>query len=128
MAHAKKTIVKATYNFAVDGGAISTITPAVTGKVPVGAIPVMVRTVCRTPVTSGGAATIAITAGGLTLVPATAYTNNAFDTANQVTDVTTLLNASLGGIATSSANIQVVIAGAATTAGKIDVYVEYIGA
>lgn len=126
MAYAKKVLVKATYDFAVDGGVATTITPAKTGSVPKGAIITSIVTVCKTPVTSGGAATIAITAGGLTLVPATAYTNNAFDTAAQVTNVTELLNASLGGVATSTATIKVVVATEALTAGKIEIYLEYI--
>lgn len=128
MAYAKRTIVRATYDFAVDGGAVSTITPAKTASVPKGAFITNVTTVCKTPCTSGGAATIAITAGGLTVIPATAYTNNAFDTDEQVTNVTALLNASLGGVATSTATIKVVIAGEALTAGKIEILLEYIGA
>ena len=95
---------------------------------PNDAIIVACYTHCKTACTSGGSATIAITAGGVTISPATAFTNNAYDTATQVTDHTGLLNADLGAQATSSAAIGITVATAALTAGLVDIYVDYIPA
>jgi len=68
--------------------------------------------------TSGGSATLALTAGGVTLKAATAFDNGAFDdedvTEHTVVDKTT-----------SSTGIQFTIATATLTGGVVEVYVEY---
>jgi len=127
MSYAKKTLIKAVYDFAVDGGAISSITLADNTVVPIGSIITGVYTKCITPVNSGGSATLAVVVGGLTLIPATAFTHNAFDTAAQVSDVQALLGSDLGGTTTTATGVTVNVAVAATTAGKLEIFVEYIG-
>jgi hypothetical protein len=128
MAQAKKVTAKATYNFATDAGGTGARTLAISETIPNDAIIVACYSHCKTACTSGGSATIAITAGGVTLSPATAFSNNAYDTATQVTDHTGLLNADLGAQATSSAAIGITVATAALTAGLFDIYVDYIPA
>lgn len=123
---ALKQIAKATYDFDVDGGTAEAIALAVADIVPKNSVAVKVYTKCITACTSDGSATIAITAGGVTLAPATAFDNNAFDTVGQVSDLTALLNSDLGDVASSSAAIGITVATAALTAGKFDIYVEYI--
>tara|TARA_R110001606_G_C14995534_1_gene606390 strand:- start:110 stop:496 length:387 start_codon:yes stop_codon:yes gene_type:complete len=128
MAQVQKVTAKATYNFATDTGGTGARTLAISEAIPNDAIIVACYSHCKTACTSSGSATIAITAGGVTLSPLTAFTNNAYDTATQVTDHTGLLNADLGAQATSSAAIGITVGVAALTAGLIDIYVDYIPA
>ena len=118
MANPRLMTAHAKYDFAVDGGAASTIVPANSAIIPDNAVIVRCYSVVTTAMTSGGSATLALTAGGVTLKAATAFDNGAFDdedvTEHTVTDKTT-----------SSTGIQFVIATAALTAGVVDVYVEY---
>jgi hypothetical protein len=118
MANPKLMSAHARYDFAVDGGAASTIVPSNSAIIPDNAVIVRCYSVVTTAMASGGSATLALTAGGVTLKAATAFDNGAFDdedvTEHAVTDKTT-----------SSTGIQFVIATAALTAGVVDVYVEY---
>ena len=118
MAHPKLMTAHAKYDFAVDGGAASTIVPANSAIIPDNAVIVRCYSVVTTAMTSGGSATLALTCGGVTCKAATAFDNGAFDdedvTEHTVTDKTT-----------SSTGIQFVIATAALTAGVVEVYVEY---
>ena len=118
MAHPKLMTAHAKYDFAVDTGAISTIVPANSAIIPDNAVIVRCYSVVTTAMTSGGSATLALSAGGVTLKTATAFDNGAFDdedvTEHTVTDKTT-----------SSTGIQFTIATAALTAGVVEVYVEY---
>ena len=118
MANPRLMTAHAKYDFAVDGGAASTIVPANSAIIPDNAVIVRCYSVVTTAMTSGGSATLALTAGGVTLKAATAFDNGAFDdedvTEHTVTDKTT-----------SSTGIQFVIATAALTAGVVEVYVEY---
>ena len=118
MANPKLMTAHAKYDFAVDGGAASTIVPDNSAIVPNNAIIVRCYSVVTTAMTSGGSATLALTTGGVTLLAATAYNNGAFDdedvTEHTVVDKTT-----------SSTGLQFVIATAALTAGVVDCYVEY---
>ena len=118
MANPKLMTAHAKYDFAVDGGAASTIVPDNSAIVPNNAIIVRCYSVVTTAMTSGGSATLALTTGGVTLLAATAYNNGAFDdedvTEHTIVDKTT-----------SSTGIQFVIATAALTAGVVDCYVEY---
>jgi len=110
-AHAK-------YDFAVDGGAVSTIVPANSAIIPDNAVIVRCYSVTTTAMASSGSATLALTTGGVTLKAATAFDNGAFDdedvTEHTVVDKTT-----------SSTGIQFVIATAALTNGAVEVFVEY---
>ena len=128
MAQAKKVTAKATYSFAVDGGVAGAITLATSETIPNDAIIVACYTHCKTGCTSGGSATVAITAGGVTISPATRENVATYNTVNQVTDHTGLLNSNLGAQATSSAAIGITVATAALTAGVLDIYVDYIPA
>ena len=118
MANPKLMTAHARYDFAVDGGAVSTIVPSNSAIIPDNAVIVRCYSVVTTAMTSGGSATLAITCGGVTCKAATAFDNGAFDdedvTEHTVTDKTT-----------SSTGIQFVIATAALTAGVVEVYVEY---
>ena len=118
MAHPKLMTAHAKYDFAVDGGATSTIVPANSAIIPDNAVIVRCYSVVTTAMTSGGSATLALTTGGVTLKAATAFDNGAFDdedvTEHTITDKTT-----------SSTGVQFVIATAALTAGVVEVYVEY---
>lgn len=118
MANPKLITAHARYDFSVDGGAVSTIVPSNSAIVPDNAVIVRCYSVVTTAMTSGGSATLALSAGGVTLKAATAFDNGAFDdedvTEHAVTDKTT-----------SGTGIQFTIATAALTAGVVDVYVEY---
>ena len=118
MANPKLMTAHARYDFSVDGGAISTIVPSNSAIIPDNAVIVRCYSLVTTAMTSGGSATLALSAGGVTLKAATAFDNGAFDdedvTEHTVTDKTT-----------SSTGIQFTIATAALTAGVVDVYVEY---
>ena len=118
MANPRLMTAHAKYDFAVDGGAVSTIVPANSAIIPDNAVVVRCYSVVTTAMTSGGSATLALTAGGVTLKAATAFDNGAFDdedvTEHTITDKTT-----------SSTGVQFVIATAALTAGVVEVYVEY---
>jgi hypothetical protein len=126
MAHPKLVTAYAQYDFAVDGGATSTITLANSAEIPNNAIIVgcytHVKTACAT---ASGTATIIIKAGGVALSPAVNHTDNEFDTANQVSNVMTLNNSNLGAKATSDLGVQFTIADNALNAGVVDVYVQY---
>lgn len=118
MAYPKLMTAKAVYDFAVDGGAASTITPARSEVIPANAIIVDAMTVCTTACTSGGLATCAFKAGGLTVISSQAFNHASLAdekvTVNAVADKTTANGA-----------IQLVIGTAALQAGVIEIYVTY---
>lgn len=127
-----KRVAKATYSFAVDGGAVSTITPSVTDVIPQGAIVTDVTIQVSTLCTGGGGCTVAITGGGLTLVAAETLANNVLN----ATGVVRMIAAGNAGVtstapyisqlASSSATIKVVVGTTAVTAGVFNVFVEYV--
>jgi len=129
----RKRVAKATYDFSVDGGAVSTITPAITEIIPTGAIVTDVIIDMTTALTSGGSATVAVTAGGVTIQGAVDYNQLPYSGtglghvlragASGATGVTTALYLPIK--TTSDAAIKVAIATAALTAGKFNVFVEY---
>ena len=131
LGHSKK-IAKATYDFSTAGGAISAIKVPGADIVPSGAIITDVKVKVRTIVTGGGGATIALTAGGVTIKAAETIANCVYDG----TGIVDVIRAGNGGstgtakyipiTATSSAAIGVTVAVAALTAGVFDVYVEYL--
>lgn len=118
MAYPKLMTAKAVYDFAEDGGAIGAITPTRGEVIPANAIIVDAMTVCTTACTSGGLATCAFKAGGLTVISAQNFNHASLAdekvTVNAVADKTTANGA-----------IQLVVATAALTAGVIEVYVTY---
>lgn len=127
-----KKIAKATYTFATDGGAVAALNLADTDMIPSGAIITDVKLNCGTIVTSGGAAQIAITGGGVTLKAAETIANSVLN-ATGIVDVIRAGNAGSTGtakyipiVATSSAPIGITVSVAALTAGVFDIIVEYV--
>ena len=129
MATFRKKVAKAHYDFAVDGGAVATITPAITATIPTNAVITAVTIDVTTALTSAGAATVALTAGGVTIGAAGAYSSAPYNgTAPAVIARSTGLTGTALYIpikATSAASIKVVVGTAALTAGVFDIYVEY---
>ena len=118
MAHPKLITAHAKYDFAVDGGAASTIVPDNSAIIPDNAVITNVYHSTTTALTSGGSATLALTTGGVTLNAAVAFDNADY------ADESVIVNA-VNDKTTSSTGIQFVIATAALTAGVVDVYVQY---
>ncbi len=118
-------IAKATYDFAVDGGAVSTITPA-GPTLPTKSIILGGTIDITTTLTSGGAATISVgTSAGSSSASLKALTAVASWTAGQMAIVpiftaATFLKLTAAGAITTS------IAVAALTAGKFDVNLVYV--
>ncbi len=117
--------VKATYDFTVDGGAQGVITPVLTALIKSGSIIVACTVHVLVALTSGGSATIAIgtTAGSAA---------NSLKTATAVASYS--LAAVLNGTATFAApvlmtadgSIDITVATADLTAGKMDIIVTYL--
>jgi len=118
MPQPKKIVVKATYDFDVDGGAQGAITLNSNGVVPKGAIITSAFTDVRTAMTSGGSATVALAVGGVTIKGATAFDDAAYTGLDA--HITAPVQAS------STGQIVATVATADLTAGVFDVYVEYI--
>lgn len=125
MAHPILRTAYAFYDFAVDGGGAGTITPAQTTEIPNNAVMIGLWTHVKTACASSGSATIKINAGGVDLTGAVAFNDNEYDTANQVSNQTGLNQSDLAGKATSDADIKVIIATAALTAGAVDIWIQY---
>jgi hypothetical protein len=115
MATIKLRTVKATYDFASKGGAVSAITLPL--AIPTGSLISRVFVKPATAATSGGLATIALALGGVALKAATAFDNAAYTASNIIY--------SSAGITTTAAALTVTIATAALTAGKYEITVEY---
>ena len=118
MANVKKFVAKAVYDFGVDGGAASTIVPDNSAIIPNNSVITNANTVVTTALTSGGSATLVISAGGVTCVASQAYNHSS------LADEKVTLN-DVGDKTTSSTGIQFVIGAAALTAGVVEAYVEY---
>tara|TARA_Y100000361_G_scaffold144097_1_gene151838 strand:- start:360 stop:737 length:378 start_codon:yes stop_codon:yes gene_type:complete len=118
MANPRLVTAHAKYDFAVDGGDTGTIVPANSAIIPDNAVITNAYHVTTTALTSGGSATLALTAGGVTLNAAVAFDNADYS------DEAVILN-EVNDKTTSSTGIQFVIATAALTAGVVDVFVEY---
>lgn len=111
-----KFVARAIYDFSVDGGTSGAITLADTTMIPDNAVVSNVIIHSPTAVTSAGAATVAVTAGGVTVSAAIGKAN---------LDDNQVQSDSTGGKATSAANIGVTVGTADTTAGYLIIYVEY---
>lgn len=117
----KKYVAKAVYDFSVDGGAVSTITPQQTETIPAGAVVTNVYAVEDTAFTSSGAATVQLKAGSTALTDAEAY-NTGFTGADEIS-----LASSATAIEVATAGSLVVTVGtAALTAGVVNFSVEYL--
>lgn len=109
-------MVTALYDFSVSGGAVSTIGLGV--SLPANCIVTRLFTDVLTSFTSGGAATVAIEAGATVLLAATAFNAAALTGADAQSLTAVKLSA--------ASELEVVIAAAALTAGKMRIFVEYI--
>jgi len=122
-------VCHATYNFAVDGGAVATITPAKNCTIPVNAVVYNVSVNSTTAVTSGGAATVAvgISGGGGTTTSLVGATAKASLTANAFIQGTPVPQTASTWVkmATTTGTVTATVATAALTAGVIEVYVFY---
>jgi len=119
MAHINEFIGKATYDFSVDGGAVSAITPASNFTIPNNAIITDVYMHTSTAMTTGGgSATVALAIGGVTIHAAQAYDHADWDDE----DVTLI---EINDKTTSSGSLTFTVATAALTAGVVNFYVKY---
>jgi len=118
-------VAHALYSFATDGGAVSTITPAINSTIPAKAVITAATINSTTAVTSGGAATVAIgtTATGGSTTSFLAATGNASFTANALLNGATTFAAPLK--VTAAGSITVTVGTAALTAGVIEIWVQY---
>lgn len=122
------TCLKATYDFAVGGGAVADIVmkdqDGADAVIPSGAIITHVLIDVRTAVLSGGNATVAIKAeGAADLLGATA---KASLTLNAFLDGVPVSSAATAVRLTADRTIKATVAVAALTAGKIDAYITYV--
>lgn len=118
----------ARYNFATDGGAVSTITPAsaVNSTIPAKAIVFGVIINSSTAVTSGGAATIAIgTSAGSSAASLRAALAVASYSADAIIAGAPVFTAGSSFKMTAAGQITFTVATAALTAGVIEVWVTY---
>lgn len=117
---------KMTYDFAVDGGAISTITPTNSPTLPVGAIILGGTIDITTQLTSGGAATIALGLGsGAQVASLKAATAVASYTVGQLAMIPVFTAATYVKVAAAT-RLTLTVAAFALTAGKLDVNVVYV--
>ena len=122
MGNPQKYFVKATYDFDTDAGATGATTLAITDNVPKGATITDVIIEKLTNATSGGSATVVVTAGGVTCTGLITVANLAGG-AGYVTD------ANIGHLyidTTSNAPIGITIASATLTAGKFNITLGYL--
>lgn len=118
---------KMTYSFAVDGGAIATLTPTNSPTVPIGAIILGGVIDVTTTLTSGGAATIALGFGaGAQVAALKAATGVASYSAGLTLPVVPVFTAATYYKLTAAAKISLTVAAAALTAGVMDINLVYL--
>lgn len=116
---AQKGVVAATYDFAVSGGAQSTITIQ-SNAIPANAVITNVYADELTNVTSGGSATVAVVVGSTTITTAQAIAGFTGAIAMTLASSATAVKVAAGG------DLKVLIATEALTAGKVRFFVEYM--
>lgn len=114
----KPTVRAVTYDFAVNGGAVSTIDLG--AAIPAGAIVTQVLQDTLTGVTSGGAATVQLLAGATALTGATAIASITGTGAVALASSATAIKVS------SATTLRVAIATSALTAGRVRFFVSYV--
>jgi hypothetical protein len=107
---------KCTWNFALDGGAIGTINLPI--AFPTGTLITRAFVKIPTTIICGGAGTIALAVGGVTVQAATAYNSAPFLAGGATTLTSTLTS--------TAANLTLTVAAFALTAGVMDIIVEYV--
>ena len=120
MAITRTYVGRAQYDFDIDGGAQEAITVANNFSLPVGAMIVGAWTDIKTTLASDGSATIALALGGVTIKAATAFDNAAY------VAIDYHLARTSAALTTAAGSVTFTIAGAVLTAGKVDIYVEYL--
>lgn len=117
---------KMTYDFATDGGAVSTITPTNSPTLPINSIILGGTIDITTQLTSGGAATIALGLGsGAQVAALKAATAVASWTVGQLAMIPVFTAASYVKVAAAT-RLTMTIAAQPLTAGKFDVNVVYV--
>ncbi len=117
----------ALYSFAVDGGAVATITPVTNSTIPANAIIVGVIANPITALTSGGSATIAIgTSAGSSTTALKAATAVASYTIDAVMAGAPVFTAGSAVKLSAAGFITITVATAALTAGVMEVFVFYV--
>lgn len=115
------------YDFAVDGGAVSTITPVLTAALPINSIILGGVINITTSLTSGGSATIAL---GTTAGSSTTALKGATAVASWTSGVTLPLvpvfTAATFVKMTAAGSLDLTVATAALTAGVFEVIVQYV--
>jgi Kef-type K+ transport system membrane component KefB len=120
MAITRTYIGRCQYDFDIDGGAAVVITPANNFNLPIGAMIIGAWTDIKTTLASDGSATIAIAAAGTVIKAATAFDNAAY------VGIDAHLARTSAALTTAAGPVTFTVATAALTAGKVDIYVEYI--
>ena len=120
MAITRTYIGRCQYDFDIDGGAAVVITPANNFNLPIGAMIIGAWTDIKTAMTSGGSATIAIAAAGTVIKAATAFDNASY------VGIDAHLARTSAALTTAAGPVTFTVATAPLTAGKVDIYVEYI--
>lgn len=120
-------VAYARYSFGTDGGAVSTITPAVNSTIPANALVIGSVINSTTAAASGGSATIAVgtSAGSSTtsIKGATAYTSFS---SNAIVAGVPVFTAGSTFKMTAAGSITVTIGTATLTAGVVEVFVFYV--
>lgn len=117
-------IAKAIYSYAVDGGAVSTITPVGTVALPANAVIVAATVNSTTAVTSSGAATVSIgTSAGSSATSILGATGKASLSANAVLNGVPVFATPVK--LSAAGNITFTVGTAALTAGVIECVVYY---
>ncbi len=116
-------IARATYDFAISGGAVGNIALDVT--IPSGAIVTGGKVQVITPLTSGGAGTAAIQVQSAGDVVAAAVVSGAPWSTAGVKDVVPVETAATSILTTASRTVTLVVGTAALTAGKFVVWLRY---
>jgi len=118
---------KMTYDFASDGGAISTITPLNSPTLPAGAIVLGGVIDITTTLTSGGAATIALGFGsGAQVAALKAATAVASYAAGTTLVMIPIFTSATYLKLTAAARMTLTVAAATLTAGRMDINVAYV--
>lgn len=122
--HTALVAAKAIFNFTIDGGAISTITPNGTVSIPANAIIVAATVNSTTAVTSAGSATVSIgTSAGSSATSILAATAKASLSANAVLNGVPVFATPVK--MTAAGSITFTVGTAVLTAGVIEVEVFY---
>lgn len=118
---------KMTYSFAVDGGAIATITPTNSPTLPIGAIVLGGVIDITTTLTSGGAATIALGFGsGAQVAALKAATAVASWTAGTTLVIIPIFTSATYYKLTAAARMTLTVAASTLTAGVFDLNIAYV--